>query len=36
VLQRVARATELLGFRPGSRRLAVELALELHRTGIGV
>jgi DNA-binding PucR family transcriptional regulator len=34
VLQRVARAAELLGFRPGSRRLAVELALELHRMGI--
>jgi DNA-binding PucR family transcriptional regulator len=34
VLQRVARASELLGFRPGSRRLAVELALELHRMGI--
>ncbi|MEO6794696.1 MAG: helix-turn-helix domain-containing protein [Mycobacterium sp.] len=29
VLQRVARATELLGHRPGERRLAVELALEL-------
>jgi DNA-binding PucR family transcriptional regulator len=34
VLQRVARATELLGFRPGSRRLAVELALELHGVGV--
>ncbi|MEU7905662.1 helix-turn-helix domain-containing protein [Actinoplanes sp. NPDC049118] len=31
VLQRVARATELLGYRPGDRRLAVELALELRR-----
>ncbi|MEA2170262.1 MAG: hypothetical protein QOF76_3562, partial [Solirubrobacteraceae bacterium] len=31
VLQRVARATELLGYRPGERRLAVELALELRR-----
>jgi DNA-binding PucR family transcriptional regulator len=31
VLKRVARATELLGFAPGERRLAVELALELHR-----
>jgi len=31
VLQRVARATELLGYRPGDRRLAVELALELAR-----
>lgn len=31
VLQRVARATELLGHRPGDRRLAVELALELRR-----
>jgi DNA-binding PucR family transcriptional regulator len=31
VLQRVARATEMLGFRPGERRLAVELALELRR-----
>ncbi|BBZ12649.1 PucR family transcriptional regulator [Mycobacterium branderi] len=29
VLQRVARATELLGHAPGERRLAVELALEL-------
>jgi hypothetical protein len=27
----VARATELLGYRPGERRLAVELALELRR-----
>lgn len=35
VLQRVARATTLLGYRPGSRRLAVELALELQRVGIG-
>jgi DNA-binding PucR family transcriptional regulator len=34
VLQRVARATELLGFRPGSRRLALELALELRRMGV--
>ena len=34
VLQRVARATELLGHRPGDRRLALELALELaHRLG---
>jgi DNA-binding PucR family transcriptional regulator len=34
VLQRVARATELLGRRPGERRLALELALELaHRLG---
>ena len=31
VLQRVGRATELLGFRPGERRLALELALELRR-----
>jgi len=31
VLQRVARATELLGHRPGERRLAVALALELDR-----
>jgi DNA-binding PucR family transcriptional regulator len=31
VLQRVARATELLGYPPGDRRLAVELALELRR-----
>lgn len=31
ILQRVARATELLGHRPGERRLAVELALELRR-----
>jgi DNA-binding PucR family transcriptional regulator len=31
VLQRVARATELLGYAPGERRLAVELALELRR-----
>ena len=31
VLQRVARATELLGYRPGERRLALELALELRR-----
>ncbi|HEX7322680.1 MAG TPA: helix-turn-helix domain-containing protein [Mycobacterium sp.] len=31
VLQRVARATELLGHRPGEHRLAVELALELVR-----
>jgi DNA-binding PucR family transcriptional regulator len=29
VLQRVARATELLNRRPGERRLALELALEL-------
>jgi DNA-binding PucR family transcriptional regulator len=34
VLQRVARATEILGRRPGERRLALELALELaHRIG---
>jgi DNA-binding PucR family transcriptional regulator len=34
VLQRVARATELLGYRPGERRLALELALELaHQLG---
>jgi DNA-binding PucR family transcriptional regulator len=34
VLQRVARATELLGHRPGERRLALELALELaHQLG---
>lgn len=34
VLQRVARATELLGRHPGERRLATELALELaHRLG---
>ncbi|MDA0167158.1 helix-turn-helix domain-containing protein [Solirubrobacter ginsenosidimutans] len=31
VLQRVARATELLGYRPGEQRLAVMLALELRR-----
>lgn len=31
ILQRVARATELLGYAPGERRLAVELALELRR-----
>jgi DNA-binding PucR family transcriptional regulator len=34
VLQRVARATELLGRHPGEHRLALELALELaHRIG---
>jgi DNA-binding PucR family transcriptional regulator len=34
VLQRVARATELLGHRPGERRLALALALELaHQLG---
>jgi DNA-binding PucR family transcriptional regulator len=34
VLQRVARATELLNRSPGERRLALELALELaHRIG---
>ncbi|HYB34478.1 MAG TPA: helix-turn-helix domain-containing protein [Mycobacterium sp.] len=34
ILQRVTRATELLGYRPGERRLAVELALELaHQIG---
>jgi DNA-binding PucR family transcriptional regulator len=34
VLQRVARATELLGRPPGEQRLATELALELaHRLG---
>ncbi|MUL75131.1 CdaR family transcriptional regulator [Mycolicibacterium sp. CBMA 226] len=31
VLQRVARATEILGYPPGERRLAVTLALELRR-----
>ena len=31
VLKRIARATELLGYPPGERRLAVELALELRR-----
>jgi DNA-binding PucR family transcriptional regulator len=31
VLQRVARATELLGYDPGRKRLAVELALEISR-----
>ncbi|MBU3067776.1 helix-turn-helix domain-containing protein [Nocardia sp. NEAU-G5] len=31
VLQRVARATELLGYPPGERRLTVMLALELDR-----
>jgi len=31
ILQRVARATDLLGYTPGERRLAVELALELRR-----
>jgi DNA-binding PucR family transcriptional regulator len=31
ILQRIARATELLGYAPGERRLAVELALELRR-----
>ena len=31
VLKRIARATELLGYLPGERRLAVELALELRR-----
>lgn len=31
VLQRVARATEILGYLPGERRLAVALALELRR-----
>jgi DNA-binding PucR family transcriptional regulator len=34
VLQRVARSSELLGHRPGERRLAIELALELaHQIG---
>jgi DNA-binding PucR family transcriptional regulator len=34
VLQRVARAGELLGYRPGERRLEVRLALELaHQLG---
>lgn len=34
VLQRVVRATELLGYQPGERRLAMELALELaHQLG---
>lgn len=37
VLQRVARATDLLGYPPGERRLAVELALELtHQIGARV
>ena len=31
ILKRIARATELLGYPPGERRLAVELALELRR-----
>ncbi|WP_405598069.1 MULTISPECIES: PucR family transcriptional regulator [unclassified Streptomyces] len=31
VLKRISRATELLGYQPGERRLAVELALELRR-----
>jgi DNA-binding PucR family transcriptional regulator len=31
VLKRVARATELLGYAPGERRLAVGLAMELRR-----
>lgn len=31
ILKRIARATELLGYQPGERRLAVELALELRR-----
>ncbi|MFE3798647.1 PucR family transcriptional regulator [Nocardia tengchongensis] len=31
VLQRIARATELLGYSPGERRLTVTLALELDR-----
>jgi DNA-binding PucR family transcriptional regulator len=31
VLKRIARATELLGYEPAQRRLAVELALELRR-----
>ncbi|QUW83981.1 helix-turn-helix domain-containing protein [Streptomyces mirabilis] len=31
VLKRIGRATELLGYQPGERRLAVELALELRR-----
>ena len=31
VLKRIARATELLGYPPRERRLAVELALELRR-----
>jgi DNA-binding PucR family transcriptional regulator len=31
ILQRVTRATELLGYAPGEKRLAVELALELRR-----
>jgi DNA-binding PucR family transcriptional regulator len=34
VLQRIARATEVLGHQPGERRLAIELALELaHQLG---
>jgi DNA-binding PucR family transcriptional regulator len=31
ILHRVSRASELLGYRPGEKRLAVELALELRR-----
>ncbi len=31
ILKRIARASELLGYAPGERRLAVELALELRR-----
>ena len=31
ILQRVTRATELLGYAPGEKRLAIELALELRR-----
>ncbi len=34
ILQRVARAEDLLGFPLGAHRLAVALALELHRMGI--
>lgn len=31
VLKRIGRATELLGYQPGERRLPLELALELRR-----
>ena len=31
VLKRIARATELLGYAPSERRLAIGLALELRR-----
>ena len=36
ILHRVGRATELLGYPPGEKRLAVELALELRRRLGGV